>query len=74
VNIAAISYIGRRVNRTREVLISGLLYTAGRTVAYMVLAFLILSLMLFTGDQVTRFFAGVIHGYIGLVMILIGIP
>ena len=34
-NIAAISFLSRRVGRTREVLLSGLLYTAGRTLAYL---------------------------------------
>lgn len=71
-NIAAISYIGRKVTRTREVLLSGLLYTAGRALAYAVLAFLILSLVLFSSEQLTRFFSQVIHGYIGPIMILIG--
>ncbi len=37
-NIAAISYIGRRVGNSRQVFLSGLLYTLGRTVAYLVLA------------------------------------
>jgi len=71
-NIAAISYIGRRVSRTRDVLLSGLLYAAGQTFAYTALAFLILSLMIATGDRLTRFLAYTVHGYIGPVLILVG--
>ena len=37
-NVAAISYLGRRLDEPRQVLGAGLLYTAGRTVAYVALA------------------------------------
>ena len=37
-NIAAISYVGRRVGSARMVLFSGLLYTIGRTAAYILVA------------------------------------
>lgn len=37
-NIAAISYIGRKVGSPGSVLVSGLLYTAGRSLTYAVLA------------------------------------
>ena len=40
-NIAAISFIGRRVGRPRAAVATGLLYTLGRTVAYVVLAALL---------------------------------
>jgi cytochrome c-type biogenesis protein len=40
-NIAAISYIGRRVSQPRLVLAAGLLYTLGRTLAYTVLGALL---------------------------------
>ncbi|TFH64153.1 MAG: sulfite exporter TauE/SafE family protein, partial [Candidatus Zixiibacteriota bacterium] len=46
-NIAAISFIGRRVAHGRQVLLSGVLYTLGRVIAYaalgIILAFSILS-------------------------------
>ncbi len=42
-NITAISYIGKRVERPRLVLISGLLYTVGRMVAYVVVAALVIA-------------------------------
>jgi len=45
-NIAAISYIGRRVERPALVLTTGLLYTLGRTLVYIVLALLIVASLL----------------------------
>ena len=41
-NIAAIAYIGRRVDRPGLVLLAGLLYALGRTIAYVALAVLLL--------------------------------
>ncbi len=40
-NIAAISYLGRRVGSGRAVLLTGLLYTVGRSVSYFLLALII---------------------------------
>jgi cytochrome c-type biogenesis protein len=40
-NITAISFIGRRVESVRHVLLAGLLYTAGRMAAYTVLGILL---------------------------------
>jgi cytochrome c biogenesis protein CcdA len=71
-NIAAISYITRNVGKSRDVLLSGLLYTLGRTVIYVLLAVLILSAMLWSGEAMTRFLQMKIHGYLGPVLILIG--
>jgi cytochrome c biogenesis protein CcdA len=39
-NIAAISYLGRRVEKARLVLVSGLLYTLGRSIAYLAVGIL----------------------------------
>ena len=36
-NVAAISYVGRRVGRPRQVLLAGVLYTLGRTLVYLAL-------------------------------------
>jgi hypothetical protein len=36
-NIAALSYVGRRVGRPRQVFLAGLLYTLGRTLVYLTL-------------------------------------
>ena len=40
-NIAAMSFIARDINKPRTVFLSGLLYTFGRTLAYVLLAFLL---------------------------------
>ena len=71
-NIAAISYIGRRVSSPREVLFSGLLYMCGGTLAYFVLAFCVLCIPIFSGDQITRYFAVAVGIVLGPMMILIG--
>ena len=51
-NIAAISYIGRKVGNARHVFLTGLLYTLGRTLAYVALAFVLVSAALFFGSLV----------------------
>jgi cytochrome c-type biogenesis protein len=45
-NIAAISYIGRRVGNARLVLLTGLLYALGRTLVYLVLGILLVASLL----------------------------
>jgi len=71
-NIAAISYIARNVSRSREVLLSGLLYVLGQTIVYVLLAVLILSAMLWSGETVTRFLQAKIHSYLGPALIILG--
>jgi cytochrome c-type biogenesis protein len=70
-NIAAISFIGRRVGQTRQVLLSGLLYTIGRTVAYQGLSIVIVAGLLATGD-VARFLQRYLNQILGPVLILVG--
>lgn len=45
-NIAAISFIGRRLGKPRQVLWTGLLYTAGRTLTYLSLGIVLVAGML----------------------------
>lgn len=45
-NIAAISFIGRRVNRPHAVISTGLLYALGRTIVYVVIAALLVKSLL----------------------------
>ena len=45
-NLAAISYVGRRVDSPRKVFISGLLYTGGRMVTYSVLGTVLVTSLL----------------------------
>ena len=70
-NIAAISFIGRRVGHTRQVLLSGLLYTLGRTATYVVLAAIILAGLL-AADGVARFLQRYMNQILGPVPILVG--
>jgi cytochrome c-type biogenesis protein len=70
-NIAAISFIGRRVGHTRQVLLSGLLYTLGRTVTYMLLAAIILAGLL-AADGMARFLQRYMNQILGPVLILVG--
>jgi len=45
-NIAAISFVGRKVNKPGHVFCTGVLYTAGRAIAYIALGVLLVSSML----------------------------
>jgi cytochrome c-type biogenesis protein len=49
-NIAAISFVGRRLAHSREVLASGLLYTVGRVLAYLILGVIITASLLSVSD------------------------
>jgi cytochrome c biogenesis protein CcdA len=70
-NVAAIGFIGRQVGSTRAVLLSGLLYTAGRAVAYVALATLILSGLL-ASDSIARFLQRYGSQLLGPVLVLVG--
>lgn len=70
-NIAAISYIGRRVGNTRHLLLSGLLYTLGRVVAYVGLAFVLVTTAL-SVPQVSLFLQKYMYLLLGPTLILVG--
>ncbi len=74
-NVAAISFLGRGVGNTRRVMLSGLLYTAGRTAAYVGLGVVILYL-LGGGESATGSLARFLQRYMNLalgpVLILVG--
>lgn len=70
-NIAAISYIGRRVDSTRQVVLAGLLYTAGRTLAYVVLAFILVKTAL-SVPQVSLFLQKYMNLLLGPALVLVG--
>jgi len=70
-NIAAISFIGRRVGSPRKVLLSGLLYAAGRTLAYVVLAALLVAGLLYK-RQVSFVLQSYLNKALGPVLILVG--
>ena len=70
-NIAAISYIGRRVGSSRQVFLSGLLYTLGRTVAYLALAIVLVASVL-SVPQISLFLQKYMHLALGPILIVVG--
>ncbi|MBN1356653.1 sulfite exporter TauE/SafE family protein [bacterium] len=71
-NIAAISYIGRRVQHPVTVLSTGILYTAGRSAAYLSLGILIVSSVLST-PVIARFLQQYMNKLLGPVLIVAGL-
>lgn len=71
-NIAAVSFVGNRVDRATKVFISGLLYTFGRAFAYVVLGMLIVGGML-SIPSVSFFLQKHMHNLLGPAMIISGI-
>jgi cytochrome c biogenesis protein CcdA len=71
-NIAAISYVGRRVEKTRAVLLSGLLYTAGRSLAYLAVAVLVTKGLL-SIPGVSTFLQRYMNLLIGPLMLALGL-
>ena len=70
-NIVAISFIGKRVGQTRQVLLSGLLYAAGRVVAYLALAVVLIGGLL-SVPQVSNFLQKYMNKLLGPILILAG--
>jgi len=70
-NVAAISYIGRRVGSPFQVLTTGLLYTLGRTLAYVALAMLLVAGTLLV-PQAALFLQKYMHLAIGPILIVVG--
>jgi len=70
-NIAAISFIGRQVGNRKGVLFSGLLYTVGRALAYVILGVAIMAGLMASGE-VSRFLQKYLNEILGPVLILLG--
>ncbi|MEW6182999.1 MAG: aromatic aminobenezylarsenical efflux permease ArsG family transporter [Bacillota bacterium] len=70
-NIAAISFIGRRVGNTRLVLLSGLLYAIGRMAVYLALGILIVASVL-SIPEVSNFLQKYMHKLLGPLLIIVG--
>jgi cytochrome c-type biogenesis protein len=70
-NIAAISFIAKRVERPRYVLLSGAFYTIGRTIAYVALgAILVYSLI--SAPYLSNFLQTYMNKILGPLLILVG--
>ena len=70
-NIAAISFVARKVGRMRSVLLSGLLYAAGRTAAYLALGALIMGGLLASGE-ISLFLQRYLNQALGPALVLVG--
>jgi cytochrome c biogenesis protein CcdA len=70
-NIAAISYVGRKVGNPRSVMHAGLLYTLGRCVLYLVLAQLV-TMTAMSIPAVSVFLQKYMHLVLGPVFLLLG--
>lgn len=70
-NIAAISFIGRQVGHDRAVLLSGMLYTIGRVLAYVLLGMGIIA-GLMAGGELSRFLQLYMNEILGPLLILLG--
>ncbi|MBU8902396.1 MAG: sulfite exporter TauE/SafE family protein [Victivallales bacterium] len=70
-NIAAISFIGRQIGNKRGVIFSGILYTLGRTLTYMLLGAGIVAGLMASGE-VSRFLQQYLNEALGPILILLG--
>lgn len=71
-NVAAISYLGRRVDSPRHVLGGGLLYTAGRTASYVVLGFVCV-MGLLSMPETSQFLQRHMNRILGPILIVTGV-
>jgi len=70
-NIAAVSFISKNVGNRWGALLSGLLYTTGRTITYAVIGCLITTGLMATGE-VSRFLQKYMNDFLGPILILLG--
>lgn len=70
-NIAAVSFIARRIERPRAALVTGLLYALGRSAVYVVLGALLVSSML-AAPSVSHWLQKYMNKLLGPVLILVG--
>ena len=70
-NIAAISYIGRRVGSPRQVLLSGMLYALGMSLAYLALGMLLVASVL-SIPQLSLFLQKYMNKLLGPILIVVG--
>jgi len=71
-NVAAISYLGRRVDSPKHVLGGGLLYTAGRTAVYVALG-VVCVMGLLSMPETSRFLQRYMNRLLGPVLIVAGL-
>jgi len=69
-NIAAISFIGRRIDKPGYVLCTGLLYTVGRTIAYVVLGIVLVGSLL-AAPSISNWLQKYMYKLLGPILILV---
>jgi cytochrome c-type biogenesis protein len=70
-NIAAISFIGRRVESPRRVFFTGLLYTGGRTLTYLILGIILVASLL-SMSEMSLLLQKYMNKLLGPVLIIVG--
>jgi len=70
-NIAAISFIGRQLGNKRRIMTTGLLYTLGRVMAYVILGVVIVAGVMASGD-LSRFLQMYMNEILGPGLIFLG--
>ena len=70
-NVAAISYVSRRVDKPGKVLLHGLLYISGRTLTYAVLGVLLVSSLL-SAPEISHVLQKYMHLALGPILIIVG--
>lgn len=71
-NIAAVSFLGRNLEKSRTVLLAGIVYTLGRTVSYLILGVIIVSGVL-SVPSIAWFLQDSMNRILGPVLIVVGI-
>ncbi len=71
-NIAAISFISKKVGSTRAVLLSGLFYTLGRMIAYLTVAMIVVYSLL-SAPELARFLQKYLNIILGPLLIIVGL-
>jgi cytochrome c biogenesis protein CcdA len=70
-NIAAISFISRRVGHPRRVLFTGMIYTGGRTFTYLALGIVLVASLLST-SELSLFLQKYMNKFLGPILIIVG--
>lgn len=71
-NIAAISFIGKKVGNRKAVILSGLFYTFGRMLAYLAVAVIVVTSML-SIPELARFLQKYLNLILGPLLIIVGL-
>ena len=70
-NITAVSYVGRKIDKPWSVFLSGLLYTLGRMLSYLIIGFLLVGSIL-SAPEVSHFLQKYMNLFLGPILIVTG--